>query len=183
MKTHPVKLISILACSAALWSGAAYAQTTVRDTWTGDTRVVTAPKLKSGDRNFLEKAARAGMEEVEISRVAAARSSNPDVRRLAQAIISDHESANEELMSLAAAKGVSLPAKELHGSKWEKRDAGDFDRDYLDKMVSAHNDAVKLFEKQAKDGEDPETVAFARKHLPKLQKHQQQAIDLKRLLK
>ena len=144
--------------------------------------VQTEPALKHGDRNFIEKAAKSGLEEVEISRIAATRTSNPDVKRFAQMIIADHESAHEELGALASIKGVNLPAKE-NAERWAKRDAKNFDREYIDKMVSDHDDAVKMFEKQAKDGNDVETVAFARKHLPKLQSHLQQATDLKRMLK
>ena len=57
-----------------------------------------------------------------------------------------------------------------------------FDREYLEAMIDDHEDMVKTFEKHAKDGEDAETVAYARKHLPKLQQHLQHAIDLKRTL-
>lgn len=172
----------------ALTPGVFAAQTTVREERVvvpadRDVRVVeTTRTLKHADRDFLEKAAKAGMSEVQISRIAATRTSNADVKRFAQMIVEDHESANEQLAALATARGISLPAKELHGDKWEKRDAKNFDKDYLEKMVSDHEDTVKLFEKQARNGEDAESVAFARKHLPKLQQHLQQAIDLKRLL-
>lgn len=182
MKTHPHSLFArplrlVLGLGLALLGGTLVAQTTVR-------RDPPPAALKHADRNFIEKAARSGMDEIDISQVAAQRTSNPDVRRLAQMMVADHGAANEELAALAAAKGVSLPAKDAdHASKWVKRDAKNFDHDYLDKMVSDHEDAVKLFEKEAKDGEDAESVAFARKHLPKLQHHLQQALDLKRLLK
>lgn len=149
-----------------------------------DDNTVTVPALKRADRDFMTKAAKAGMEEVEISRIAAERTTNPEVRRLAQKIVNDHQGANDELTTLAAARGVALPAKEINPeSSWAKRDASSFDKDYLDKMVNAHEDAVKLFDHQARDGSDPDTVAFARKHLPALQHHLQAALDLKRTLK
>ena len=148
-----------------------------------DVRVVeTARSLKKADRDFLEKSAKASMSEVQISRVAASRTTNPDVKRFAQMMVDDHENAAEQLAALASGRGVSLPAKDPHPDKWEKRDAKNFDKEYLDKMVSDHEDVVKLFEKQSKNGEDAETVAFARKHLPKMQEHLQHALDLKRML-
>jgi putative membrane protein len=140
-------------------------------------------ELKRHDRDFFEKAAKASRAEVEISRVAAARSTNPEVRRFAQMMIEDHEVASEELAVLASSKGVTLPAKETQPSKWEKHDAKSFDKDYINKMVSDHEDVVKLFEKQAKNGDDLDAVAFARKHLAKMQHHLQQAVDLKRTFK
>lgn len=144
--------------------------------------VRTDANLKRADRTFIEKAAKSGLEEVEISRIAAQRTSNPDVRRFAQMIIADHESAHEALVALAAMKGVNLPARDS-AEKWVKRDAKNFDRDYIDKMVSEHDDCVKMFEKHAKDGSDVESIAYARKYLPKMQTHLQKASDLKRLLK
>lgn len=148
-----------------------------------DVRVVDAARpLDSSDRDFMEKAAKASMAEVAISRVAAARTSNPEVRRFAQEMVEDHETAIEQLGVVASARGVSLPAKDPRPEKWEKRDAKNFDRQYLDQMIDDHKNVVKLFEKQARDGKDADTVAYARKHLPKMQQHLQHAIDLKRAL-
>jgi putative membrane protein len=139
--------------------------------------------LKRADRSFIEKAAKDGLEEVEISRVVADRTSNPRIKEFAQMIVSDHETANDALATLASNRGVSLPAKGNESSRWEKKDAKDFDMDYLNKMISDHEENVRLFEKEAKDGEDPDTVAFARKILPHLQRHLEQASDLKKSLK
>jgi putative membrane protein len=147
------------------------------------TAIESRPALKQVDRHFLDNAVKSSMEEVEISRVAVERTSNPKVRDFAQMIVSDHENANEVLTSIATGRGVSVPAKNNEASTWTKKDAKSFDKDYIDKMVSAHEDAVKLFQKEATDGDDPEAVAFARKTLPKLQHHLEQANDLKRLMK
>lgn len=164
------------------------AQTTVREDRTvpvtRDGRVVDTSDvpLKHADREFVEKAAKASMSEVQISRVAAERTTNPEVRRFAQMMIDDHQSASEQLATLASSRGIALPAKDPNPDRWEKRDAKSFDKDYIDKMVSDHEDVVKLFERQANKGEDAVTVAFARKHLAKMQQHLQQALDLKRML-
>jgi putative membrane protein len=176
-----------LGLAGALLPTLALSQTSVRDERVApparDVRVVeTTRPLSRGDRDFMEKAAKASMSEVAISRVAAARTSNPDVRRFAQMMIEDHDSAVTQLSKLASSRGFSLPAKDPHPDKWEKRDAKDFDREYLEQMIDDHENVVDLFEKQAKDGEDVETVAYARKYLPKLQAHLQQALDLKRAL-
>jgi putative membrane protein len=171
---------------------AALAQTTVireervrddRRVTPRDVRVVDGTRvMKGSDREFMEKAAKASMSEIAISRVAAARTSNAEVRRFAQMMIEDHEAAIDQLGGLASTRGVSLPAKDPRPEKWEKRDAKNFDREYLEQMIDDHENVVKLFEKHAKDGEDADTVAYARKHLPKMQQHLQHALDLKRTL-
>jgi putative membrane protein len=195
MNTNPVKSSFLLTSRAsrflALGLGGALlptfvvAQTAVRDERvvpvTRDGRVGEATRpLSRGDRDFMEKAAKTSMSEVAISRVAAARTSNADIRQFAQMMIDDHESAIDHLSKLATSRGFSLPAKDPHPDKWEKRDAKDFDREYLDQMIDDHENAVKLFEKQARDGEDADATAYARKYLPKLQAHLQHALDLKR---
>jgi putative membrane protein len=170
-----------------LLASSANAQTPVRDDpvppAAARVRVVDPVRpIERSDRAFVEKAAKASMSEIAISRVAAARTSNPEVRRFAQTMIQDHEAAIDQLTGLATARGVSLPAKDPRPEKWEKRDAKTFDKDYLEQMIDDHEDVVRLFEKHAKDGEDADTVAYARKHLPKMQQHLQHAIDLKRAL-
>ena len=185
--TSRVSRFLALSLGGALLPTFALAQTAVRDDRvvpvTRDGRVVeTTRALSRGDRDFMEKAAKTSMSEVAISRVAAARTSNADIRRFAQMMIDDHESAVDDLSKLATSRGFSLPAKDPHPDKWEKRNAKDFDREYLDQMIDDHENAVKLFEKQAKDGEDVDATEYARKYLPKLQAHLQHALDLKRTL-
>lgn len=173
------------ACLAAAFAfHASLAQTAVRD----DDRGVRPAsgervKLKNPDRNFVEKVTQLSMEEVEISRVAAERTSNPRVKAFAEAMASDHAAMSKELNAIASDKGVVLPAKDNIGEKWLKRDAKSFDVDYLKKMLSSHEETVKLFQKQARDGHDTELVAFARKHLPAIQHHLQEASDLHKMMK
>lgn len=168
---------------AAVAFQVASAQTTVRDDDRGRTRAGERVKLKNPDRKFVEKVTEMSMEEMQISQVAIERTSNPRVKAFADALAADHHAMTQELNALAADKGVPVPAKENRGEKWLKRDAKSFDADYLKKMLSNHEETVKLFQKQARDGEDPELVAFARKHLPTLQKHLQEASDLHKMLK
>ena len=173
-----------LGLALAVLPGLALAQTAVRDDGLPPARIdraETVPLAKM-DRDFLERAAKASMMEVQISQVAVARSSNPEVKRFAQRMIEDHGDASAQLAALASTRGISLPAKEPYPEKWQDRDAKDFDREYLAKMVSDHEDVVKLFQKHARDGKDPVVMEFARKHLPKMQEHLQQALDLKRVL-
>jgi putative membrane protein len=107
------------------------------------------------------------------------------VKQFAQMMVSDHGSANSELMALAAAKGVTLDVKDAKDmkleEKWSKKTKG-VDEDYMEEMISDHKDAVDLFEKAAKS-DDADIAAFARKTLPTLQAHLSQAKDLKKLVK
>ena len=56
-----------------------------------------------------------------------------------------------------------------------------FDKRYASMIgVSAHEDAVKLFQKSSKEAQDPDVKTFAAKTLPGLQEHLQMGRDLKK---
>ena len=178
--------ISAALCGLSLVHSASAADAVGRDPSSSSNSTSTnrmAGNLSHGDRSFVEKAAKSGMEEVAISRIAAERATNPQVREFAQMMVTDHSANNTELTSLAATKGVTLPAKEMDVNKWEKRSAKSFDEEYMEKMVSDHKDDVELFEKQAKKGEDAELMSFASRTLPTLQSHLQRAQEIKKMVK
>ncbi len=138
--------------------------------------------LSHSDKSFLEKAAKAGSKEVEVSQAVEARLTDPQVKAFAQMMISDHMAANTELLALAARKGVSIPTDDVKASdKWSKKSAKDkdLDEDYVKEMKEDHEDAVKLFEKAAKS-DDADIAAFARKTLPALQHHLSMVKELKK---
>jgi putative membrane protein len=143
----------------------------------------SADDLKHRDHEFVEKAAKSGLEEVAISKVAVDRAQNPEVKSFAQMMVSDHTDANTQLSALAAQKGVTLPLDKTNVEKWSTRSANGFDEEYIDKMVSDHKDAVELFEKEAKKGEDPDLKSFAEKTLPTLMAHYDKVKGLKKALK
>lgn len=139
--------------------------------------------LKHADKSFVEEAVKAGREEVAISQVAVDRSTNPAVKEFAQMIVSDHTGVNTELNGIASMKGVALPTKTVNVDKWVKKSAKSFDEDYIDQMISAHKDALDLFEKEAKKGTDTELTALAAKTVAALQTHLSRAQDIKKMIK
>ena len=142
-------------------------------------------KVSHSEKSFFEKAAKNGMKEVDISQAVVGRLTNPQVKDLAQAMITDHTAANTELMALAARKGVTLPAEtkaEKAGEKWGTKKDKDLDEDYLGEMKEDHEEAVKLFEKATKS-DDPDVAAFAAKTLPTLQHHLEMVKSLKKTVK
>lgn len=65
--------------------------------------------LSQVDREFMVKAAQGGMAEVQFGQIALQRASSDTVKQYAQRMIEEHTKANNELMALAKAKGVTLP--------------------------------------------------------------------------
>jgi putative membrane protein len=136
---------------------------------------------------FIEKASMIDSEQIRISEVAQSRASNAEVKAFAQMLVSDHQSATQELQALAQSKNVMLPTGKKaeaaeEGSEWTDKDAEEFDEDYVEKMIDFHKEAVDLYKDTAEDSEDPELQAFARKQLPKLQEHLRKAQALEKAL-
>lgn len=131
--------------------------------------------MAAADRTFMLKAAGSGLYEVEASRLAAERATNSEVKDFAQKMVADHDKANQELMALASARGVTVPAQ-MPGDKRKEIDklskAKNFDTEYMRNTgVKEHQSAVALFEKASKSAKDPELKSWAAEKLPTLREH------------
>jgi putative membrane protein len=137
-------------------------------------------KLSHSDREFIEKAAKGGMAEVQLGQLAQEHASNDQVKQFAARMVQDHGKANEELRQLAQEKGVTMPAGPSHMdnhemTKLSKLTGADFDREYMKNMVKDHQKDVKEFQKEASKAKDADVRNFAAKTLPTLQDHLQMA--------
>jgi putative membrane protein len=140
-------------------------------------------QLARGDRRFVEKVAKIGLEESSLSQLAVERASREEVRAFARDVISDHEKANAELSQLASNKGLVLPVAERENlNHWTKKTGKDFDEDYLEKIISGHKDVVDMMESRGTKAEDSDVAAFARNHLATMQEHLRKAKELKKLV-
>ena len=124
--------------------------------------------------NFWTKAAQGGMAEVELSKLALQKSTNADVKKFAQMMVTDHTKANDELKSLAGKKNVVLPTDiGSHKSTLDDLNAktgAEFDKAYVEAMVDDHETDVDLFEDNT-DNSDADIKAFTTKTLPTLKSH------------
>ena len=127
------------------------------------------------DRDFMRKAAGAGMYEVEVSRLATERAQNADVRAFAEKMVSEHTDANKELAALARARGVELPQK-MPADKRKVIDrlkkSNNFDKDYVKTVgLEDHKADIALFDKAHTTGSDEELKTWTGEKLPILKTH------------
>jgi putative membrane protein len=132
------------------------------------------------DAEYAVMAANGGMLEVELGKLAQTKAASPKVVEFAKMMVEDHSKANKELMEIAGAKFITLPAildnkKQKDYDDFAKMDKKDFDKAYTDYMVKDHKEDIDEFKKEAQDGKDPELKAFAAKHVPILEHHLQMA--------
>lgn len=142
-------------------------------------------KLHRSDESFLRQAAENGHAEVEGSKLAVQKATDPKVKAFAEKMVDDHTKAGNELKALADTKGVKISDEPSMAQKASlkvlaSQDGAKFDKNYAESIgVKAHEDTVKLFKKAAADAKDADVKAFAAKTLPTLEHHLQMAKDLK----
>jgi putative membrane protein len=115
--------------------------------------------------------------EIETSQVALQRATNPQVRRFANRMISDHTLATRQMAMVVRRNGMEAPPPSLdarHAAMLEQLRAtpeGNFDAAYMTMQDQAHEEAVALFSGYASNGDDPALRNFAARTLPTLQTH------------
>ena len=132
--------------------------------------------LSDKDKIFMKKAAKGGMMEVAMGKLAEQNAKSPDVKSFGQRMVTDHGKANDELKKIAAEKNVKLPEKEPKGS-WSS------DKTYIDMMVKDHEKDLAEFQQEASSGTDPDVKKFAEDTAKVIQEHLQLAKDTQSKLK
>jgi putative membrane protein len=151
------------------------------------TGVNSALGITPKTEDFIKEAATSDMLEIQAAKIAEQKG-NADEKKFAEQMITDHTKTSDELKGMIPADMKSAIPTALDDSSQKKLDKlrdtkpEDFAGQYDPMQVSAHKDAVSLFERYAKGGEDPKLKDWAGKTLPALQHHLEmaQALDKNR---
>jgi len=162
-------------------TGPVFAQSAAEKTGINSTLGI-APKTQ----DFVTEAANSDMLEIASSKLVASKSDTKD-KAFADKMIADHTKTSSELKALVDGGKVqaNLPTSmdKAHQDKLDKLtklNGKDFMKEYESMQVSAHKDAVSLFERYGKSGENATLKDWAGKTLPTLRHHLQMAEDLGR---
>jgi putative membrane protein len=141
-----------------------------------DQAVADATKPSHADTKFMKESAVGGLLEVQLGQLAKQNSVSESIQQFGRQMVNDHGKANEELKSLAAAEGITLPSqldakhtKQLQ--RLQKLVSPEFDREYMKMMLEDHKKDIKAFQHEAQKGDDPEVKAYAQRTLPTLRAH------------
>jgi putative membrane protein len=101
-------------------------------------------------------------------------------------MVADHTKTSSEVKSMVSSgklKGVELPtdmssSQKSMLDKLKGLNGADFTKQYHSDQVSGHKDAVSLFERYGKGGDNPDLKQWVNKTLPTLQTHLKMAQDL-----
>jgi putative membrane protein len=134
------------------------------------------PPSASSDQDFISQAMGMNASEVGTGRLAEGKAASKAVKAFAGRMIADHSAANKRLAALAhhlkidAAPPPDQPPPDLLAAS-----GPDFDKAYIGMAIRAHQDAIALFESEAKGGQDPRVKHYARSLLPTLHHHLHEA--------
>jgi putative membrane protein len=136
--------------------------------------------------DFVKQVAISDMFELQSNKIAEDKG-NAAEKAFAKQMIADHTKTTDQLKSMVSGGQVKaeLPTAldDSHQSKLDKlkKESGaEFSETFDDQQVSAHKDAVSLFERYAKGGDNAPLKDWAGKTLPKLQHHLQMAQQLEK---
>ena len=135
---------------------------------------------KEDDSEYLVFASSVDMKEIELGKLALQKSSNADVKSLAQMMIDAHTKASKDTKMLADTKNITLPtALSEDGqealNKLNEKSGADFDKAYADKMVDGHKKAIDKIERASETANDADIRMWAANMLPELRKHLEHA--------
>jgi putative membrane protein len=167
-----------LAFASVLLFSPAYAQSAGEKTGVNSTLGI-APKTE----DFIKEAAMSDMLEIESSKIAQTKGDAQE-KTFAGEMITDHTKTSTQLKGMVSGEMKTAVPTALDDSSEKKlgklRDSKpeDFAGEFDPMQVSAHKDAVSLFERYAKGGDDPKLKDWAAKTLPTLQHHLAMAQDM-----
>lgn len=145
-------------------------------------------KLMENEAAFLVKSYEGGLFEIELAELAASHAANADVKQLATQLIAAHKAFNSQMLSIAFNATYTLPggidsdhAKDL--TNLDKLKGNDFDKKFMDMIVSTHQKSVDAYSDASKKLAAGETKSYAAQTLPKIQGHLAMAKKLKDRLK
>jgi putative membrane protein len=150
----------------AMTAAPAFARTTKHS---ASTRQIT-------DQEFVISASNANMAEVELAKLAEAKTSNAEVRDFAKLMMADHQQALADLKPIAKHQNISLPAMldardQALKDRLDRLSGQAFDRAYMAAMVSDHRSDVAEFRTEADKASIAEVRHYASHTLPTLEDH------------
>jgi putative membrane protein len=132
------------------------------------------------DISFLAIATERAREDLSAAHQALAQLSDPDLKRVAEALVRDHADATARMARIADEKKWPLPALQTAEAPPSGMASADFDALWTEEMISTQEHAAALYSAQAQGGEDQDLRRYARDTLPTIQRH---LAELRRLQK
>lgn len=125
------------------------------------------------DENFVEDVIKANTEEMHLLALATKKGTDKELKGHAKMMMADHKKMGMEMGDYAKKKGIAVDvdSSDMKSNMDDDAAGADWDRNWVDKMVSAHEDVISKFEKKEQNAGDEELKAMVSKTLPTLRSH------------
>jgi putative membrane protein len=175
------RLITSLAVAAIVIAPAALAQSVGEKTG-----INSALGISPTTQDFVREAAVSDMLEIAAAKFAQDKG-NAEEKKFAEQMVADHSKTSADIKAMVTSGDVKadVPSTldDVSQKKLDKlRDAkaSNFSSEYDPMQVSAHKDAVSLFERYSKSGDNTKLKDWAGKTLPTLRHHLEMAESLQK---
>jgi putative membrane protein len=141
------------------------------------------PSVSLAEQDFTMKAMQGHLAEINTARIALQKTDNTDVADFAHMIQSDHNGALKDLSDLMKDKNVPqartlVPEVQEDISRMNNLTGPEFDREFVNMMVSDHQKAVEMFRDQEAIAQNSDVKDYVEDWLPKLEMHLDKAKQL-----
>lgn len=172
-----------VACNDA---GTADANTTTADS--NANNEATSATLAEKDVQFLNDVAASNMAEIKMGQLAQQKGMAQDVKDLGKMLETDHSAVLGEVRNFSSQHSVTLPAEENSDqkdmyNKLNGKTGKEFDKDWCDHMIDAHEKSISKFENAQNDAGNADLKSWAANTLPKLRTHLDKLKECKAKLK
>lgn len=171
-----MKTAALFALALCLASSTAFAQSAAEKMGVNSTLGISPTTA-----DFVKEAAISDMTEIAAAKIALEKG-NADEKKFAEQMVIDHTRTSKELKGLVSSDDVKAEIPTALASSSQKKidklnetKPEDFAGEYDPMQVTAHKDAVSMFERYGKGGENPKLKDWAGKTLPHLQHHLEMA--------
>lgn len=145
--------------------------------------LLAAPAQAERTSFFLLDAIKGENGEIANATLAQQRAASPAVRQFAETLVRDHTASRNKAIAAAQSAHVGIPrvmtprAQHLR-RRLLRRSGAEFDRMFVEGMISDHKKAIALYAEQARTG-DKLTRELAQDALPALRDHLRVALSLR----
>jgi putative membrane protein len=111
------------------------------------------------DKQFLTTASQGNYDEIQLGKLAEQKATNPDVKAFGRRMVTDHTRLGEKMKPFATEWGLTAPTglspdAQKEYDKLSGLSGTDFDKEYIDDMVSDHTKVLDDFTKEVNDTHD-----------------------------
>ena len=157
------------------------ATTTTAPTDMSDTGAMASDAMATGpvtDTQFYEQALTGGQKEIDASKLEKSNGSSADAKKVADKLIADHTAMGKKVMTAAGSGATAPTPATATPADLQGKTGKDFDKAWVDMMVSDHEKAIAMFENAEKNASTDQAKALASAALPTLRDHLKAVQDL-----